>query len=78
MQQFKGSLAYSGNERGVFVTTSDFTQGASEVAEGPGIPIVLVNGQNLVARMLEKGLGIRTIPVTKREIDEGFFENLTG
>ncbi len=74
MQQFKGSIgAY---ERGVFITTSSFTPGAEEIAEGPGVKIRLVNGQELVANMVQKELGINTVPVTSKEIDEDFFRNL--
>lgn len=78
MQQFKGSLAYNGYERGIFITTSAFTQGAVEVAQGPGVPVVLVDGPQLVEHMLGMGLGIKTIPVTVQEVDEDFFGNLAG
>ena len=74
MQQFKGSIgAY---ERGVFITTSSFTAGAREIAEGPGVEILLVDGQELVANMVQKELGIKVVPVTREEIDEDFFQEL--
>ncbi len=76
MQHFKGSLTFGQHERGIFVTTSDFTQGAIEVAEGPGVPVILVSGKALVEAMLEKRLGIKEI-VTSYEIDEAFFDSLT-
>jgi len=75
MQQFKGSIgAY---ERGVFITTSCFTPGAKEIAEGPGVKIILIDGQALVENMIQKELGIKTVPITSKEIDEGFFRNLS-
>ena len=74
MQQFKGSIGVY--ERGIFITTSSFTPGAKEIAEQPGVKILLVDGQKLVDSMIEKGLGIKTIPITTSEIDEEFFQNL--
>jgi restriction system protein len=57
----------------LFVTTSDFTVGAREVAEEPDKPVTLVNGSRLVEVMLERGLGIRSRPVVALEVDEDFF-----
>jgi restriction system protein len=74
MQQFKGSIgAY---ERGIFITTSSFTPGAKEIAEGAGVKIILIDGQTLSKSMMEKDLGVKTIPVTTSKIDESFFQNL--
>lgn len=74
MQQFKGSIgAY---ERGVFITTSSFTPGAREIAEGPGVKILLIDGQELLANMVRKELGIKAVPVTREVIDEDFFQEL--
>ena len=74
MQQFKGSVgAY---ERGIFITTSSFTAGAREIAEQPGVRILLIDGQELVVNMVKKGLGIKTVPVTNKDVDEDFFQTL--
>jgi len=74
LQQFKGSIgAY---ERGVFITTSSFTAGAREIADGPGVKILLVDGQELVAGMVQKELGIKAVPVTREVMDEDFFQEL--
>lgn len=40
----------------------------------PGsVPIVMINGNKIVEVMLEKGLGVRTEPLTIEMLDEGFF-----
>lgn len=78
MHEFKGSLACHNCERGICLTTSAFTQGAVEVAQGPGVPVVLVDGPQLVEHMFGMGLGVKTIPVTVQELDEDFFGGLGG
>lgn len=76
VQLFKESLAYTVNERGVFITTSDFSLGAVSVAKRSGVPVVLVNGQLLASLMVKKGMGVKPVPGAGREIDEQFFRNL--
>lgn len=74
---FKESLAYTVNERGIFITTYDFSIGAVNMAKGPVVPVVLVNGQLLVSLMVRKDMGVKLIPGARHEIDEQFFRNLT-
>lgn len=73
IQRLIGSVISGGYERGMFVTTSSFTAGAREVAERPDSKVVLVDGEKLVDIMIDKGLGIRRIPVFSEELDETFF-----
>ncbi len=57
-------------DRGIFVTTSVFTQQAEEQAGAPGYkPIDLIDGERLVELLIERRLGIKEITV----VDEDFF-----
>jgi len=64
-------------DRLLFVTTSAFTVGAQEVAEGQGDkPVQLISGDRLIDVMIEHGLGIITRPVLSYELDEDFFSGI--
>ena len=72
VQRLSGSL---GNQyhRGVFVTTSSFTQPAIGWVQEMKAPITLVDGDALVSDMIELGLGVRNVPVVETRLDEEFF-----
>ena len=72
IRAFRGSLRQY--ERGIFITTSSFTPGAKEEAKKDGaIPITLVDGEQIVDTMIEKGLGLVAEPATILRIDDDFF-----
>ena len=75
VQRLLGSMANS-FDRGIFITTSTFTSTAIGWIEEEQVPIALVNGNDLVGEMIEMGLGIKTIPVIKQEVDDEFFTRL--
>jgi restriction system protein len=58
IQQVRGSLGT--HEQGLIVTTSDFSSGArSEAERADAIPVALMAGEQLVALLVEHGIGIR-------------------
>ena len=61
-------------DRLLFVTTSDFTPGAREVAaDEHDKQVVLINGMQLVNIMFENSLGVRTRPIVRYELEDEFF-----
>ncbi len=61
----------------LFITTSDYTPGAREVAaESREKQVELVNGERLVEVMVEHGCGVRARPMLAYELDEDYFSNL--
>lgn len=58
VQNVRGSLAT--DERGLIITTSDFSKGAREEAEDPkkSSPISLINGEQLVRLLAENNIGV--------------------
>lgn len=76
IQAFVGAISGKGASRGVFITTSRFTQEARDFAARlPHLRIILVDGIQLADLMLEHEIGVavdRTFKVYK--IDENFFE----
>ena len=63
-------------ERGVFVTTSDYSPAARNWMDETNPPVVALNGVEFAQQLLDLGLGVVRIPIVERRIDEGFFETL--
>lgn len=69
-----GALADVNADRGVFITTSDFSKGARESARSRGI--VLVDGIELTALMLKFQVGVEAAEqFTLYKIDSDFFDD---
>lgn len=57
VQQVRGSLGT--HEQGLIITTSDFSSGAREEAErANAVPVALMNGDQLVALLVENNIGV--------------------
>lgn len=68
IREFQGALGPF--DRGIFMTTSVFTQQAEEQATSPGYkPIDLIDGERLIELLQEHGLGIKQLTV----VDDRFF-----
>ena len=60
IQKFVGALAGQGAKKGIFITTSYFTQEALEYAPRNEIKIVLIDGEELGQLMIDYNLGVST------------------
>lgn len=76
MQKFIGALAEQSASKGVFITTSSFSQGAQETAKrAKGVKIVLIDGELLTKYMIEHNIGVTADQVYEiKKIDTDFFE----
>jgi HJR/Mrr/RecB family endonuclease len=73
--QLRGSAEV--DQRGLVITTSDFTKGAREEARAPNkMPVALVNGEKLVSLLIQHGVGVTTETVTLYSVDSEYFENV--
>ena len=75
VQRLQGSMSNT-YDRGVFITTSSFTSAAKGWVEEAQAQITLIDGDELVKQMMDLGLGVRTLPVVRHEVDEDFFADL--
>jgi len=74
IQGFAGSLEGQRARKGVFITTSDFTNGAREYVNRIEKRIVLVGGPELAELMLDFGIGVTEIASYKvQRIDLDYF-----
>ena len=75
IRDFFGALNLKKAHKGIFITTSDFTQAATQTAQNLGSRIVLINGKQLAKLMLRYNVGSRNEQVLHiKRIDEEFFE----
>lgn len=62
-------------DHGVFLTTSRFSKEAKEASYRKGaISILLLDGPAIADLLLERGLGVRKIPLYLLDVDEDFFD----
>lgn len=74
LRNFSGALDVEGTTKGLFVTTSSFSNSAREYVSRIAKRIILVDGQELTRLMLEHNVGVRTRAVYEiKRIDEDFF-----
>ncbi len=68
IREFQGAIGPY--DRGIFMTTSVFTQQAEDQAVSPGYkPIDLIDGERLLELLQENGLGLRQVTL----VDDSFF-----
>lgn len=75
IQQFAGALVGQGASKGVFVTTSSFTNGAVQYAQRVPQRIILIDGSELTRLMMQYGVGVRTDrTIELKRLDLDYFE----
>jgi restriction system protein len=77
IQKFAGALQGRRARKGVFITTSDFSQGARDYASSIDSKIVLIDGMELAWLMIDYGVGVSTTGVYEvKRIDYDYFEDV--
>lgn len=74
IHKFSGALKEKGANKGIFITTSKFSNGAIESARAANI--VLIDGQDLCHLMIEYGIGVYVKKVYEiKRIDKDYFNS---
>lgn len=74
IQKFVGALAGQGAKKGVFITTSRFTNDAKEYQPKNETKIVLIDGEGLAELMIDYNLAVTTTHVFEiKRIDNDYF-----
>ena len=77
IRDFFGALSLKRATKGIFVTTSAFSESAIKTANGLGNRIVLIDGVQLSRLMLQYNIGCRNMEVLHlKKIDEDYFDQL--
>jgi restriction system protein len=56
--EVRGNATLLEREEGVFITTSDYSKGARQFAEGLQDKVVLIDGEMLSSPMIDYGVGV--------------------
>lgn len=76
IQKFAGALLGQNANKGIFITTSTFTNEAKIYAKGVNSNIVLIDGDKLTELMIRYNLGVQAKYFYEiKKIDEDFFYN---
>ena len=76
IRDFYGALNLHRAQKGIFVTTSYFTNSAKETAQNLGMRIVLIDGERLSKLMIRYNIGCRDQDILHiKKISEDFFED---
>lgn len=76
IHNFVGALAGQRDAKGVFITTSTFTQDARDFVKKIGTRIVLIDGRQLADFMIDYNVGVTTEAVYElKRIDTDYFED---
>jgi restriction system protein len=75
IQGFMGALQLQGASKGVFITTSAFTRDARDAASRARGSIVLVDGGQLSALMMDHGVGVSHKAIRLPKVDGDYFED---
>ena len=75
IQKFVGALAGNKANKGVFITSSGFSRGATDYAAQVNHRVVLIDGPMLAELMMDHDLGVSTKDVyTVKRLDTDYFE----
>jgi restriction system protein len=75
IQKFVGALAGQGAKKGIFITTSRFTNEAKDYVPRNETKIVLIDGEQLASLLIDNNLGVSTQVVYEiKKIDLDYFE----
>ncbi len=75
--QLRGSAEV--DQRGLVITTSDFTKDGVTEADAPNkMPVALVNGEKLLDLLFTHEIGVRKTAIPVYALDASYFENIAG
>lgn len=74
IQKFVGALQGKRARKGIFITTSDFSQSAHEYVSAIENKIILIDGQQLSKLMIDFGVGVATDAIYElKRLDSDYF-----
>jgi restriction system protein len=74
--QLRGSAEV--DQRGLIITTSDFTKDGIDEAQAPNkMPVSLVNGEKLIQLLIKYGVGVKSESLTVLSLDDSYFQNFS-
>lgn len=77
IQKFVGALHGQQANKGIFITTSNFSSGAYEYVAKIGSKVVLIDGQQLAQLMIDYNVGVSKVSIYEiKKIDSDYFTEI--
>ena len=74
IQKFAGALQGKRAKKGIFITTSEFSQGCEEYVAAIDSKIILIDGQHLAQLMIDFNVGVSTEAIYElKRVDSDYF-----
>jgi len=74
IQKFAGALQGKRAKKGIFITTSEFSQGCEEYVATIDSKIILIDGQRLAKLMIDFNVGVSTEAIYElKRVDSDYF-----
>ena len=74
IQKFIGALAQQRAKKGLFMTTSSFSEDAEECVSQIEAKVVLIDGESLAQMMIDHNVGVSTVGTYEvKKIDSDYF-----
>ena len=74
IRDFVGALDGEGAQKGIFITTSNFSSAAERFAERSTKKVVLIDGQQLTEYMIDHNIGVATSKIYElKRVDSDYF-----
>ena len=78
IQQFVGALQGKRAKKGIFITTSRFTDDARQYASSIDVKVVLIDGNRLAELMIDQDVGVTpSVKFELKRIDSDYFSEVT-
>lgn len=74
IQKFAGALLGQSAKKGIFITTSDFSQSARDYVASIDTKIILIDGEQLVHYLIDNNVGVAPVSLYEiKKIDSDYF-----
>lgn len=79
VDELRGTMLRVGAQQGLLITTSTFSEGARQAAEGNHIaPVTLIDGEQLLELLFDHQVGVSKETLQLWTFDAAFFDHLNG
>ncbi len=76
IQKFQGALSGKNSEKGIFITTSQFSKEARDYSKQVSSNLILIDGKKLTELLYQYDVGVEIEDVFEyKTVDDGFFED---
>lgn len=76
IRELRGVKGFNAGDKGIFITTSDYTKEAIKESNDKLRPIILINGKDLITYCIDKNIGFIFKPMFSKKLMTEFMEDM--